>query len=68
MSGRPNAVTGEIVVAAVEATGTEEPQALSRRLRRFCAEHLPPHKVPAVITVSDVPLHGERFKRKGGAV
>ncbi|MFI1681998.1 class I adenylate-forming enzyme family protein [Streptomyces sp. NPDC020607] len=68
VSGRPNAVTGEIVVAAVEATGTEEPQALSRRLRRFCAEHLPPHKVPAVITVSDVPLHGERFKRKGGAV
>ncbi len=66
VSGRSNAVTGNVVVATVELVEAEERRALSRRLRRFCAEKLPPHKVPAVITVSDVPLHGERFKRRGG--
>ncbi|MGA5562209.1 class I adenylate-forming enzyme family protein [Streptomyces platensis] len=68
VTGRANAVTGEIVVATVEVAEAEERRALSRRLRQFCAERLPAHKVPAVITVSDVPLHGERFKRRGGAV
>ncbi|MEV0533667.1 class I adenylate-forming enzyme family protein [Kitasatospora sp. NPDC050463] len=67
VTGRANAVTGAIVVAVVELVEPEERRALSRRLRQFCAGHLPPHKVPAVITVSDVPLHGERFKRMGGA-
>ncbi|MEP7192898.1 MAG: AMP-binding protein [Actinomycetota bacterium] len=67
VTGRPNAVTGEIVVATVEPVQAEERKALSRRLRQFCAEHLPPHKIPALITVSDEPLHSERFKRRGGA-
>ncbi|WP_328872915.1 AMP-binding protein [Streptomyces sp. NBC_00287] len=65
VTGRPNAVTGEIVAAAVELVEPEERRELSRRLRQLCAEHLPPHKVPAVITVSDGPLHGQRFKRMG---
>jgi acyl-CoA synthetase (AMP-forming)/AMP-acid ligase II len=68
VAGRPNAVTGEIVTATVQLVEPEERRELGRRLRRFCAEHLPPHKVPAVVTVSDVPLHGERFKRKGAAI
>ncbi|AXE89482.1 class I adenylate-forming enzyme family protein [Streptomyces sp. Go-475] len=68
VTGRSNAVTGQIVTATVELVEPEEKRALNRRLRQFCAEHLPPHKVPAVITVSDAPLHGERFKRMGGAV
>nr|BFE60215.1 hypothetical protein GCM10020063_047410 [Dactylosporangium thailandense] len=67
VTGRPNAVTGAIVVATVQLVEAEERPALSRRLRRFCAEHLPPHKVPAVVTVSDGPLHGGRFKRMGAA-
>ncbi|MER7273819.1 fatty acid--CoA ligase family protein [Dactylosporangium sp. NPDC000244] len=67
VTGRPNAVTGAIVVATVQLIEAEERPALSRRLRRFCAEHLPPHKVPAVVTVSDGPLHGGRFKRMGAA-
>ncbi|MER7406030.1 hypothetical protein ABT373_26955 [Streptomyces sp. NPDC000070] len=67
VAGRPNAVTGHIVTATVELVEGEEQRALNRRLRQFCTEHLPPHKVPAVITVSDVPLHGERFKRMGRA-
>lgn len=67
VTGRPNAVTGHIVTATVELVEPEERRALNRRLRQFCTEHLPPHKVPAVITVSDVPLHGERFKRMGCA-
>jgi acyl-coenzyme A synthetase/AMP-(fatty) acid ligase len=65
VTGRSNAVTGKIVVATVELVEQEERRALNRRLRQFCAEHLPRHKVPAVITVSDAPLHGERFKRMG---
>lgn len=68
VTGRPNAVTGHIVVAAVELVEAEERRALNRRLRQFCAEHLPPHKIPAVITVSDEPLHGGRFKRRGGVL
>ncbi|MFJ9634682.1 long-chain fatty acid--CoA ligase [Streptomyces sp. NPDC101175] len=68
VTGRPNAVTGHIVTATVELVEPEEQRALNRRLRQFCTDHLPPHKVPAVVTVSDVPLHGERFKRMGGAV
>ncbi|WP_273634020.1 class I adenylate-forming enzyme family protein [Streptomyces muensis] len=68
VTGRSNAVTGQIVTATVELVEPEEKRALNRRLRQFCAEHLPPHKVPAVITVSDASLHGERFKRMGGAV
>ncbi|KJK44791.1 hypothetical protein UK23_28330 [Lentzea aerocolonigenes] len=67
VTGRANAVTGHVVVAQVELVEPEERRELTRRLRKFCAEHLPPHKVPAVVTVSDVPLHGERFKRMGGA-
>ncbi len=67
VTGRPNAVTGHIVTATVELVEQEERRALNRRLRQFCTKHLPPHKVPAVVTVSDVPLHGERFKRMGGA-
>jgi acyl-CoA synthetase (AMP-forming)/AMP-acid ligase II len=68
VTGRANAVTGAIVTATVELVEPEERKALNRRLRRFSGEHLPPHKVPAVITVSAGPLHGERFKRKGGAL
>jgi acyl-coenzyme A synthetase/AMP-(fatty) acid ligase len=68
VTGRPNAVTGHIVVAAVELVEAEERRALNRRLRQFCAEHLPPHKIPAVVTVSDEPLHGGRFKRTGGVL
>ncbi|GAA1602421.1 class I adenylate-forming enzyme family protein [Actinoplanes couchii] len=66
VSGRANAVTGAIVVAIVEPVADEDRKALARRLRQFCSAALPPHKVPAVITVSDGPLHGERFKRMGG--
>lgn len=66
VTGRPNPVTGEIVTAKVELIEQEEHRALNKRLRKFCAGQLPPHKIPAVITVSDVPLHGERFKRMGG--
>lgn len=68
VTGRANAVTGAIVMATVELVEAEERKALNRRLRQFCGEHLPPHKVPAVITVSDEPLHGERFKRRGGVL
>ncbi|MDV9169318.1 fatty acid--CoA ligase family protein [Streptomyces sp. W16] len=68
VTGRSNAVTGQIVVATVELIEAEERPALSRRLREICAEHLPPHKVPAVVIVSDGPMHGQRFKRMGSAV
>lgn len=67
VTGRPNAVTGHIVMATVELIEPEERRALNKRLRQFCTAHLPPHKVPAVIAVADTPLHGERFKRMGGA-
>ncbi|MEU0449758.1 ANL family adenylate-forming protein [Streptomyces tendae] len=66
VEGRPNPVTGQIVVATVELLAPEDRRDLTRRLRAMCAERLAPHKVPAAFRISDGSLYNDRFKRRGG--
>jgi len=63
VSGRPNPITGQVVVARVVVQEPEDAATLTRRLRRFCREHLAPYKVPAVVELVDGRLHGDRFKK-----
>jgi long-chain acyl-CoA synthetase len=62
--GRRNPVTGQVVVARVTTTVPEDPGALRIRLLLFCRTRLAPFQVPALIEVSEGPLHGERFKTR----
>lgn len=66
VEGKPNPVTGQVVVATVELVAPEDPRELGRRLRALCAGQLAPHKSPAVFRVSEGPLYSGRFKRRGG--
>jgi acyl-CoA synthetase (AMP-forming)/AMP-acid ligase II len=61
--GRPNAITGNIVVATVELARPEDPDALEARVRAACLARLAPYKVPALIEVASDALCSERFKK-----
>jgi acyl-CoA synthetase (AMP-forming)/AMP-acid ligase II len=61
--GRPNAITGNIVVATVELAQPEDPDALEARIRAACLARLAPFKVPALIEVASDALCSARFKK-----
>lgn len=61
--GRPNPITGQIVVATVVLDAPEEQRQLERRVRAFCRARLEPYKVPMLLQVSDDPQHSQRFKK-----
>lgn len=61
--GRPNAVTGNIVVATVELVEPEDPDDLEDRVRRACRQKLAGYKVPALVEIAADTLCGERFKK-----
>jgi acyl-CoA synthetase (AMP-forming)/AMP-acid ligase II len=61
--GRPNAITGNVVVATVELARPEDPDALESRIRAACLARLAPYKVPALIEVASDALCSERFKK-----
>jgi acyl-CoA synthetase (AMP-forming)/AMP-acid ligase II len=61
--GRPNAITGNIVVATVELAQPEDPDALESRIRAACLARLAPYKVPALIEVASDALCSQRFKK-----
>lgn len=61
--GRPNAITGNIVVATVELIEPEDPDELEDRIRRACRQRLAPYKVPAMVEIAAGTLCGERFKK-----
>lgn len=63
VSGRKNAVTGNIVVADIRLIEEEDKAALTKRLRTYCRERLEPYKVPMLFTLGQEPLHSERFKK-----
>jgi acyl-coenzyme A synthetase/AMP-(fatty) acid ligase len=62
--GKPNPITGTIIVARVALRDPEEKRAVERRIRVHCKEKLAPFKIPALIEIADGPLHGTRFKKK----
>ncbi|MFK0253893.1 class I adenylate-forming enzyme family protein [Streptomyces sp. NPDC090445] len=66
VEGRPNPVTGQIVVATVVLLAPEDRGDLGRRLRAVCAARLAPYKVPAFFRMADGALYSDRFKRRGG--
>ena len=62
--GEKSAITGQIVVAHVKLATDETAADFRRRMRAHCRERLAPYKVPQKVIVSEVPLYGERFKKK----
>jgi acyl-CoA synthetase (AMP-forming)/AMP-acid ligase II len=63
VTGRANPVTGQVVAAHVRLGQWEEPDALRKRVRRFCRGRLAPYKIPAVVEIRDDALHSARFKK-----
>lgn len=64
VSGKRNAITGQVVVAKVVVGQSESPAEVSARVRKHCRERLLPFKVPAVVEVTDESLHSDRFKKR----
>ena len=63
VEGRPNPVTGSIVVACVELFQSGDQDALNRRIREYCRDRLEQYKIPAYIEIASINLIGERFKK-----
>ncbi len=61
--GVTNALMGHVVAARLTLGEPEPLVALKQRVRRHCAGRLAPYKVPMVVSVAEVPLHSERFKK-----
>jgi acyl-CoA synthetase (AMP-forming)/AMP-acid ligase II len=64
VSGKPNPLTGSVVVARVVLSKPEVPRAAERRIRQFCKKRLAAYKIPAMVEVVDEDLHGIRFKKQ----
>jgi acyl-CoA synthetase (AMP-forming)/AMP-acid ligase II len=65
--GKPNPITGEVVVAKITPTRTENPELFRRRIRKFCQTRLERYKMPAVIEIVEADHHGVRFKKSRNA-
>ncbi|MFZ5895445.1 MAG: class I adenylate-forming enzyme family protein [Myxococcota bacterium] len=61
--GRPNPITGQVVVARITLQEPEELSAVVRRMRSFCSGRLAPYKVPVAVDLVEGQLHGDRFKK-----
>jgi long-chain acyl-CoA synthetase len=70
VTGEPNALTGQLLVARVNLVEPEEFDAFKKRLRAFCRERLPAYKLPAKIELTDADQFGARMKkmRRAGAL
>ena len=67
VSGEPNPILGQIVVARVQLLAPEDPVTLRARLRQFAAGRLEAFKVPMKVTVATEDLVNRRFKKVRGA-
>jgi acyl-CoA synthetase (AMP-forming)/AMP-acid ligase II len=63
VAGQPSPVTGMVVAATLWLVRPEDARDVSRRIREYCRGRLEPHKVPAVMKLSEAPAHSERFKK-----
>jgi acyl-CoA synthetase (AMP-forming)/AMP-acid ligase II len=63
VSGRPSHVTGMVVMAVVQLVEQEDLRQLRRRVREYCLDRLEPFKIPALIEVSTVAQHSDRYKK-----
>ncbi len=64
VSGEPNPITGNIVVARINLRDPEEAAEVKRRIREYCRERLEPFKVPAKIEIVHEKQFTERFKKR----
>ncbi len=62
VTGRRNAVTGQMIVATVR-TGSGNAHDIERRVRDYCRARLPAYKVPAAVRVTESDLFGARYKK-----
>ncbi len=63
VSGEPNPITGNIVVARFNLIEPEPPAAFRKRVRAFCRIRMEPFKIPARIEIVDHHQFSERFKK-----
>lgn len=61
--GVANPITGQMVVAKVVLTTNETLADFRKRMRTFCTERLPAHKIPQKIELSMQAVYSERFKK-----
>ena len=63
VTGEPNPITGQIVVARFNLLQPEDPQSFRRRVREYCRSRLASFKVPAKIEIVTREQHNARFKK-----
>lgn len=64
--GKPNPVTGHVVVARVTPSRPpDDPRTFAASVRAFCGERLQPYKIPMLVEIVDGHGHGHtaRFKK-----
>jgi long-chain acyl-CoA synthetase len=64
--GEDHPITGNIVCAKVRLISEEEHKGFIRRLKLFCAGRMEGFKVPVKVSITDEPLHTDRFKKDRG--
>lgn len=63
VKGKPNAITGQSVVAEVVIKNGITDTEAKKLIRQYCKEKVAPFKVPSKIIISDQPRFGERYKK-----
>ena len=66
VTGMPNPITGQVVIAQFNLFTPEDLPALRQRMREYCRGRLAPYKIPAKIEIVKGTLYGERFKKVRG--
>jgi long-chain acyl-CoA synthetase len=62
--GKVNSITGQVVHAQITLFESEDIQALSERLRKFCNERMAQYKVPIrFVVINDDEHYNRRFKK-----
>lgn len=67
VTGEPNAIMGNIVIARVVLNNEEDAKALTKRVKSYCRERLSPYKIPVKVEIATGPQFNERYKRKRGS-
>ena len=68
VKGKPNPVTGNIVIASFVIESDEDRRALYRRMVNFCSQRLESFKIPKVISISNKTFVSDRLKKSRNSV
>jgi long-chain acyl-CoA synthetase len=61
--GEKNAITGQIVCAAIRLRQSRDVRQFHRELRQFCQQRLQEFQIPVRVRLVENAMHGERFKK-----